>query len=182
MEAFVYCWSDHKTKKLYIGSHKGSTEDGYVCSSKLMLEEYNKRPGDFSREIISIGPYKDMRILEAKLLDDIDAKRDPNYYNQTNGNENWCHKGHTEESKRKLSIALKGNNHNLGRTASEEHKRKISMSLKGNTRCVGKNLSEKHKRKISESQKGNTNRLGHSHSEETKRKMSESHKKRLDIL
>ena len=40
-EAFVYCWTDHKTNKIYIGSHKGDVNDGYVCSSKYMMEEYD---------------------------------------------------------------------------------------------------------------------------------------------
>ncbi len=26
-EAFVYCWTDHKNKMLYVGSHKGSIDD-----------------------------------------------------------------------------------------------------------------------------------------------------------
>lgn len=68
MEAFVYCWTDHKTNMLYIGSHKGTENDGYVCSSKLMLEEYNKRPNDFTRQIIAYGIETDIRRLEGVLL------------------------------------------------------------------------------------------------------------------
>ena len=65
MEAFVYCWTDHKTEKLYVGSRKGSTDDGYICSSKLMLEEYAKRPADFTRQIVAEGKYDDIRKLES---------------------------------------------------------------------------------------------------------------------
>ena len=36
-EAFVYCWTDHKTNKLYVGVHKGSINDGYICSSKYTI-------------------------------------------------------------------------------------------------------------------------------------------------
>jgi hypothetical protein len=43
MEAFVYCWTDKITNKLYVGSHKGSPDDGYVCSGKYMLEESKKK-------------------------------------------------------------------------------------------------------------------------------------------
>jgi hypothetical protein len=32
-DSFVYCWTDHKTGMLYVGSHKGTIDDGYVCSS-----------------------------------------------------------------------------------------------------------------------------------------------------
>jgi hypothetical protein len=68
MEAFVYCWTDKATNKLYVGSHKGLTNDGYICSSKYMLEEYKNRPDDFSRQIIAEGNLKDIRKLETKIL------------------------------------------------------------------------------------------------------------------
>ena len=29
-QGFVYQWTDHKTNKLYIGSHKGDPDDGYI--------------------------------------------------------------------------------------------------------------------------------------------------------
>ena len=81
MEAFVYCWTDHLTNKLYVGSHKGSTEDGYICSSKYMMEEYNKRPGDFTRQIVAEGTFDDIRVLEEKILKSADVKNDDHYYN-----------------------------------------------------------------------------------------------------
>jgi hypothetical protein len=55
MEAFIYRWTDHKKNMFYVGSHKGPKDDGYVCSSKLMLEQYKERPKDFSRHIIAEG-------------------------------------------------------------------------------------------------------------------------------
>jgi hypothetical protein len=51
--AYVYCWTDVKTKRLYIGKHKGSLDDGYICSSKYFLSEYKKRPEEFIRTIIA---------------------------------------------------------------------------------------------------------------------------------
>ena len=52
-EAFVYYWKDTLTDKYYIGYHKGSQDDGYVCSSRTMMEEYNKRENNFHREVIA---------------------------------------------------------------------------------------------------------------------------------
>lgn len=43
MEAFVYVWTDTGTNKIYVGVHKGDSNDGYVCSSKYMKAEYKKR-------------------------------------------------------------------------------------------------------------------------------------------
>jgi hypothetical protein len=85
MEAFVYCWTDHKYNKLYVGSHKGSTDDGYVCSSKTMLEEYKSRPSDFTRQIIAHGKSSDIRILEYKILVSLNAAFDESFYNKHNG-------------------------------------------------------------------------------------------------
>lgn len=31
MEAFVYVWTDKITNKLYVGVHKGTLDDGYIC-------------------------------------------------------------------------------------------------------------------------------------------------------
>ena len=70
--------------------------------------------------------------------------------------------------------------HNKGKTLSEEIKRKISAANKGeNHGMFGKHRSEETKRKISDSQKGeNGNMFGKHHSEETKRKISEANKGR----
>lgn len=49
---FVYIWFDKKRNMYYIGSHYGSINDGYVCSSKRMIAAYRKRPSDFRRRIL----------------------------------------------------------------------------------------------------------------------------------
>ena len=77
-------------------------------------------------------------------------------------------KHHSEESKRKMSLAKKGKPaHNKGVPMSEEHKKKLSDKNKG------KKLSEETKQKMSEAQSGEKNAMfGKTHSEESKRKMS----------
>ena len=50
---FVYIWFDRKHKRYYIGSHWGTENDGYICSSKWMKNSYKRRPQDFRRRIIS---------------------------------------------------------------------------------------------------------------------------------
>jgi len=50
--AFVYLWYDSFAKRFYVGSHAGSENDGYVCSSKVMLRAYKKRPNCFKRRIL----------------------------------------------------------------------------------------------------------------------------------
>lgn len=49
---FVYIWYDRKHKRYYIGSHWGTEDDGYVCSSSWMKKAYRIRPKDFKRRVI----------------------------------------------------------------------------------------------------------------------------------
>ena len=49
---FVYIWRDRKHNRYYIGSHWGTEDDGYVCSSPWLMQAYKKRPQDFKRKII----------------------------------------------------------------------------------------------------------------------------------
>lgn len=105
-EAFVYCWTDHVTNKLYVGSHKGTQDDGYICSSASFLEIYTNRPNDFSREIIAYGSLSEMRKMEAKVLKAANAATDDGFYNKHNGDELFYT---TPESHAKSVITRKKN-------------------------------------------------------------------------
>ena len=91
--------------------------------------------------------------------------------NLTDGGEGMSGWVPSEETKRKISKASKGElNPMFGKTRSEETKRKIGEASKG------KILSEETKRKIGESNKGKTR------SEETKRKISKANKGKLNYM
>jgi len=183
---FVYCWTDSKTNMLYVGVHKGSPDDSYVCSSKKMNEEYAKRPSDFSRQIIAEGIYEDMRKLETKILDSVNAKEDSKFYNLHNGNGNFYLKFHTDEAKKKISKGNKNNKrpdlverNKLGLTL--ETRKKISINhadCKGEKNPnFGKRWSDEKKASFSERRKKENNpRFNVPVSEETKKKMSEARK------
>lgn len=158
-EAFVYCWTDHKTSMLYIGAHKGAQNDGYVCSCKILLEEYRKRPQDFTRQIVAEGTWQDCLLLETSLLKKANAKSDPAYYNMHNGDGKFTtKKGHNSGRKltkkhrnaisnsgKKWYKAHPGECHfkftaemnreiakkNIGRPCSEERRKNISLALTG---------------------------------------------------
>lgn len=177
MEAFVYCWTDIKTNKLYVGWHKGFTDDGYICSSKIMLEEYNKRPNDFKRQIIATGSPKDMVVFESAILKAENVSVNEDYYNMHNGNGFYRLGKHTEETKRKISKSKTG----IKRPdLSEKNKTKLNPAKIGLcSRCMendlnpmfNKNHSEESKFKISQNRKGKGRQPK---SEETKRKMAEA--------
>lgn len=50
---FIYIWRDRKHNRYYIGSHWGTIDDGYICSSNWMKKPYSRRPEDFKRRIIA---------------------------------------------------------------------------------------------------------------------------------
>jgi hypothetical protein len=145
MEAFVYCWTDHKTQKLYVGYHKGSIDDGYICSSKPMLEQYDMRKKDFSREIIAQGTADEMRILESKILQSVDAQINEDYYNQHNSNGKFICIKHKEETK--IKIGKK----NIGTKRSEETKQKMREARKKQV------ITEDTRKKMSQSAKERAN-------------------------
>ena len=82
-EAFVYMWVDQNDKK-YIGKHKGSTSDGYICSSEKVLEEIDKNPNSFTRTILAYGTDEEMLELETMLIMQLKATRSGMYYNMSN--------------------------------------------------------------------------------------------------
>lgn len=86
MYGFVYIWRDKKHKRFYIGSHWGTIDDGYVCSSTWMKNSYKRRPFDFKRKIVSFiyTNRKDLLLEEFKWLSLIKADElGKRYYNLT---------------------------------------------------------------------------------------------------
>lgn len=163
MEAFVYCWTDKLTNKLYVGSHKGSVDDGYVCSSKYMLEQHKIRPTDFSRQIVAVGSVSDIRKLESKILQNVNAKTNEDFYNKHQNDglffDGWSSGQMTLEHRQKLSDAKKG------RKISEEHKQKLHAGRRNSTN------SQEHKNAVSRA------KLGTKHTEEARKKISEKRSK-----
>jgi hypothetical protein len=83
-EAFLYLWIDKSNDMKYLGKHKGTLDDGYVCSNERMLEEHSKRPTDFVRTILAWGTDKEMHELETLLLIQLKASSGGMYYNLSN--------------------------------------------------------------------------------------------------
>ena len=81
-EAFVYMWHDSENSMYYIGSHKGTPDDGYTHSSKVMEQfKAHSIPEGFSRRILAYGTVPDMRQLENDLLNNRKEKCWDKYYN-----------------------------------------------------------------------------------------------------
>jgi hypothetical protein len=84
-EAFVYKWT-RPDGFWYIGFHKGSIDDGYISSGEYFLEDYNKNPDLWTREILATGTTNEMYDYETKLLQESNAKDDSMSYNKHNNN------------------------------------------------------------------------------------------------
>lgn len=153
MEAFVYSWSDSTTAKIYVGVHKGSQTDGYVCSSKPMMVEYRKRPTDFTRQIIATGTLNDCAVLEVAIIKQL-LKNKNTCYNRAAG-----------------KMIINDVHPMLGRTQSDSVKEKVSKANTGRSAWnKGMKMSEKH------CEKNRKSKVGIKHSAETKKKMSDSRK------
>lgn len=121
---FIYLWYDRKHKRYYLGRHWGTEDDGYICSSTNMRNNYNNRPDDFKRRIIKrvYTSQEDLVLEEQRWLDFIHPKEcEVRYYNKTLKSTVPTMRGrkHTEETKIKMSQTAKG------RPKSEETKEKL---------------------------------------------------------
>lgn len=164
---FVYIWYDRKHKRFYIGSHWGTVDDGYICSSVWMRNAYKRRSHDFSRRVIKSNiPREDLireeqYWLDMVAVDEIGTK----YYNL---NKNVIKHWHADPERR-IAVGQKI-------SASPNRSANISKAMKGKKPStlniqrrmevmIGRKQSEEEKRKRSESL------MGHKHSDETKEKL-----------
>jgi DNA-directed RNA polymerase subunit M/transcription elongation factor TFIIS len=86
MDSFVYRWTNLTLNKVYIGWHKGTEDDGYICSSssEQFWNDYNNPIYKWEREILFKGNMPECQLLESKLLDSVDITSDSIYNNRNN--------------------------------------------------------------------------------------------------
>ena len=166
---------------------------------------------DYEVEILHENiSYQECKIIEIDLINKYGRKDlgTGTLCNLTDGGDGTVGWIVSDETRRKISEAQKGEKHPMfGKTPSEETRRKISESGKGKTgeksnrfgkthseetrrkmseTAKGKTFSDETRRKISEAGKGKTGEkhpmFGKTHSEETRRKMSETRRKNRESL
>lgn len=167
---FVYIWRDKKHKRYYIGSHWGTINDGYICSSRWMKAAFKRRPQDFKRRVISsiITSKKDLLEEEYRYLLTIKPEElGKKYYNLKNTKDNhW-----SADPEKRLEVTKKLQ----GRIHSPETRLKMSNSAKGKQNCLGRKASNESKLKMSKSHLGQISwNKGLKMSEESKLKMSKA--------
>lgn len=118
MSGFVYEWVHRTTRKYYIGSHKGSTDDGYIGSGMAFKNAVKKYGiSAFERIVHYVGD--NFRAEEKRLLIERDAANDPMSYNLKNealgaallGEKNGMYgKKHTSATKKQMTEKLSSGN------------------------------------------------------------------------
>jgi hypothetical protein len=136
---YIYLWYDTRAKLFYLGGHKGKVEDSYICSNKMMLRAYKKRPETFKFKVLEyVYESTQLRKTEQKWLDKIKDEElywTPNIYNKTVKYYNQKkHSSGGNGSANKGKSTIGGWNRSLTgvQTYSEERNKKISLS------CVGR--------------------------------------------
>ncbi|PUE32998.1 hypothetical protein B9Z35_05605 [Limnohabitans sp. Jir61] len=201
--AYVYKWTELATGKWYVGARGARgchPEDGYICSSKVVKPLIQANPSGWQREILFTSEPVEVFFIEAKLLDELNAKDDPQSFNKHNGDGKWSMRGkqfspeHREKMgawqvgrKFEKSSIDKRTESRKGFRQSEEARNKIGQSLKGQR--IGISPSEEQRKKISAKLTGRVNgplsaehkallsqiKKGFRHTEEAIAKMKAAH-------
>lgn len=187
----IYLWYDRKHKRFYLGSHWGTEDDGYICSSRWMRKSFNRRQKDFKRRILKriYTSRKDLLDEENRWLSKIKQEElGKKYYNLRN------HMfGHYSTDKTKFKSAVEKMKHTLienYKNMSEDERKEKFGYWKGKVGSNrGKKMSDEQKEKLRQINLGKTypnrkpsSRTEYHHSEETKRKISEKNKGNMNCL
>jgi len=94
-EAYVYRYTNLNNGMMYIGYHVGIPEDTYLESSMNSDFRALMAGSDpvFKYEILYVGSKTEMQNQEHKMLKEVNAASNPNYYNGSNGTPSFSHKG-----------------------------------------------------------------------------------------
>ena len=159
MHYYTYAYLREDKTPYYIG--KGTGNRLYKKGSRVFAPPKDKSRIIFLKQNLTEAEAFKHEIYMIDVFGRIDLGTGI-LHNRTDGGDGVSNP--SDETRRKISEAKKGNTNMLGKTHSEEHKIKISESSKGKT------LSEETRRKLSEAHKGKTL------SEETRKRMSEAKK------
>ena len=176
---YVYAYLRQDNTPYYIGKGKGNR--AFAKHKHVYTPTDTTRIVFLERNLTNIGALA----LERRYIRWYGRKDLNNgiLRNLTDGGEGGNGLKHTDESRIKMSVALKGrkasdetrSKMSSGRTGikkSKEHCQKLSESAKGRT------LSVEHRKKLSDAKKGTKgNHTGFKHSEEAKAKMRAAKKK-----
>ena len=168
---FVYIWYDSKNKRYYIGSHWGTEDDGYICSSRWMRNAYKRRPNSFKRRIISriYTCRKDLLIKEYTWLSMIKQEelKGIRYYNMNNfQNGHWIAEDYAKTVQERISIKTKEamqrpevrENYLAALKNRDNRSSELEVRAKRSKSMIGKNVGKDNSKAIEAARLVNTGR------------------------
>ena len=86
-EAYLYRYTNLTDEKVYVGIHKGSVDDSYNHSStnEEFSEVFANSKSKLKFEVLEYGDYTAMQNAEHRILKKANARKNPLYYNLSNG-------------------------------------------------------------------------------------------------
>lgn len=162
---FIYIWRDKKHKRLYVGCHWGTEDDGYICSSNNMLKAYKRRPHDFRRKVVQRvrTNRNDLHEAEHRWLQQIkDEELNSKFYNKSKHRfGHWSAREDKDEIQRLIKETKSK------KTPEErERLRQVQIEIKANRTAEdvsrAKEKQSKAKRKFLQSERGKAWREEHS--------------------
>ena len=160
-EAFVYKWTNMITGAFYVGYHKGSQDDGYVCSSKSdrFWDDFKNPNFVWKRKILFEGTTEDCIKEEYKILNELNLHDELVYNNNKGGGIVFNHEVREKMAKRKLGkkrppiteeTRKRMSDAKMGKTYSLEARANMSAGMKGRIPWnTGKTFSSEVREKMS---------------------------------
>ena len=149
MHYYTYAYLREDNTPYYIGKGKG---DRIYSTNRIIKPPKDKSRIIFLKQNLTEKEAFRHEIYMIAVLGRIDLGIGI-LHNMTDGGEGLSGTIRSEETRRKISVATKGNTYCLGITRSEETRKRMSEAKKGNNNCLGRILSKEHKKKISDALK-----------------------------
>ena len=153
IHAIKYRWKRHIGSSQRGSDHKFHRAIRKYGEENFLVEEVMWVEADNKKKL-----RKKLDFLEIHFIQKFDTYR--NGYNSTYGGEGALGTIRSKETRKRLSLIHKG------KKLSEEHRRKLSLALKGNRNSLGRKPSEETRKKLSISASFRR------HTSETKKKIS----------
>lgn len=187
----IICKHPETLPKYYYGVRQCEClpqEDNQYWSRSQFVAAARKQLGQecFYKKIVSVYPTRFLAISkEIRLHSFFNLKAHPFFFNKANQISTRFVPGPlSSQGRAKISAALLGNQHTLGRPHDPETRKKIAKAMKGKKNSLGKSLSFATRKKISQARAGLKPFLGKRHSAATRAKISCSRAvqaKKLDV-
>lgn len=171
--SFVYIWINLTNNRKYIGYHKGSKDDGYICSSgnPQFWEDFENVDMAWERKILFEGNQNDCLIEEQRLLKNADLQSNKWYNNARGANIIW-----TDDVRKKSSKSHKNRWKNVPNEIRQEYAHRLSETSKKWWSSLSEDENEEFRLNVSNGMKNYWNELSEEDKLKKVKKSADGHK------